>query len=171
MKKNITAMLFAVYLLTGCSSGGGTSGADGIGGTTGGGLLLTASLSPSGSFTVTIIDISDLTGGLFPAGAFLESYTVTYVAPSAENAPALSPRAFGQTTPVPIGTTVIAVILSDARTLAEFTAFNPNPGISKTYTVTVNYVGRTLSGERISVAAATVLTLPVAEEAAAIVPT
>ncbi len=159
MKKKISAILLAVYLLTGCSSGGGTSGAGGIGTTKASGLLLIAGVTPAGVFTITLVDISDTTGGIFPTGIILESYTVSYVAQSDESAPRLTPRNFHQTVSIINSkTATIPVILKGDFTVREFAAFNPNPGVPKTYRATVVYVGRTLVGERLSVSAATVLT-------------
>jgi hypothetical protein len=55
--KKLSAILIALYLLAGCSSGGGTSGgAGGVGTfTSESGLLLAASLTPNGSFSVDVI--------------------------------------------------------------------------------------------------------------------
>jgi len=159
MKKKISAILFAMYLLTGCSSGGGTSGSGGIGTAEAGGLLLTAGLSPDGVFTITIIDISDTTGGLFPGGVIMESYTVNYAAQSSEAAPKLTPRKFNQSVSIINENEAdISVILKGNFTLREFEAYTPNPGIPKTYWTTVTYSGRTLNGDRVSVAASTTVT-------------
>jgi hypothetical protein len=164
MKKKISAILFATCLLIGCSSGGGTSGSGGVGTAEAGGLLLTAGLSPEGVFTINIIDISDTTGGLFPGGVIMESYTVNYAAQSSEAAPKLTPRKFNQSVSIINSKeAAISVILKGSFTVREFEAFTPNPGVPKTYWTTVTYSGRTLNGERVSVSASTTVTFTSAE--------
>ena len=159
MKKKISAILFAVYLLTGCSSGGGISGAGGVGTAVAGGLLLTAGLSEDGVFTITIIDTTDTTGGLFPGGVIMETYTVNYVAQSSEAAPKLTPRKFNQSVSIiNKKTEAISVIIKGSFTVREFEAYTPNPGVPKTYWTTVTYSGRTLNGERVAVSANTTVT-------------
>ena len=78
MKKKLSAILVAIYLLAGCSSGGGVSGAGGIGTATAGGLLLSAALAVNGSISVDAFQdvctpaVIDPVTGLITTEAVLE---------------------------------------------------------------------------------------------------
>ena len=143
MRNKICAILMAGYLISGCSSSGGTDGGAGGLGTTGTediGLLLFAALvaigsssvdtkqdacgadsvepgltTATGTFTVNYENVVDTTNGLFPEGITLDNYTVTYSAQSGLNAPSLSPRAYSNTRTITgqSGSAAIPVVLVD----------------------------------------------------------
>lgn len=186
--KKISAILLAVYLTAGCSSGGGTTGGAGGTGTssTADGLLLSAFLTTdgnfsvdviqngcfdengepqepepglttaTGTFTITVADVADLTGGLFPTGITLESYTVSF-APAGDTAtPGLSSRTFTQVVTVltSTATSAVTVILADVGfTIPQFATANGAP--VRSYQVTVTYRGRQVSGEAVTLVAST----------------
>ncbi|MEM7563075.1 MAG: hypothetical protein AAF353_08515 [Pseudomonadota bacterium] len=193
--KKVTTVLLALYLLAGCSSGGGIeAGAGGEGTTTtNSGLVLASSVSPDGSFsvdaiidicelgsvdgegnvtepttesgltttpgtfTITVLDATDLTGGLFPRGITLDRYTVSYTGRRA-GTPRLTTRTFSQTVSILSGngTTTAPVILLDLDTLIR--EFVPQTsGSVVTYTVTVTFFGRDLNGEPLRLVASTFL--------------
>ncbi len=177
MKKKISAILVACYIVVGCSSGGGTSGASGGNALTVGSFLLTATLamngsasidsiqddcsdeeseepdleeftSRTGSFTITILNVGDLTGGLFPTGILLESYQVSF-SPFTPGAPGLSnsPVYPNPSSTINGSTSISTVVIVDsASVLPEYQAKNP-AGVIHNYVVTVNMRGRTLAGD------------------------
>ncbi len=109
-----------------------------------------------GTFSITLNDIVDLTGGLFPVGVTLERYTVSYVAQGDAGAPALASRTHTQTvTLLVVGTTVdVSVILMDLGfTIPEFAS--KTSGAVSSYRVTVTWTGRTLSGDSVTLSAST----------------
>lgn len=187
MKMKISAILVACYIVVGCSSGGGTSGASGGNALTVGSFLLTATLSMNGSasidsiqddcsdeepeepdveepvlvkhdleeftsrtgtFTITILNVGDLTGGLFPTGILLESYQVSFT-PFSPGAPGLSksPVYPNPSSTINGATSISTVVIVDAASvLPEYQAKNP-AGVIHNYVVTVNMRGRTLAGD------------------------
>ena len=188
--KKLTSILIALYLIAGCSSGGGVSGGAGGAGTftTDSGLVLAASVSPDGdvsvdafvsicevdadtgevtfeegitsslgTFTITVLDASDLTGGLFPRGITLDRYTVSYSGPR-PGTPTLSTRTFSSTVSILAGngTTTTPVVLLDLDTIVR--EFQPqSSGSIVSYTVTVRFTGRDLNGEALTLVASTFL--------------
>lgn len=186
MKSKIVAILMSLYVVAGCSSSGGTDGGAGGQGTTGvsqTGLLISAILVSSefsidtstvgcgegeesgltsipGTFTVTYKDIVDTTGGLFPVGITLETYTVSY-AGQIPSSPKLSPRTFGNTVVIEgaQGTAAIPVVIIDITTINEFSSQKGGSFTTHSYRVTVTYRGRTLAGDPIQVVASTSIEL------------
>ena len=190
--KKLTSILIALYLIAGCSSGGGVSGGAGGAGTftTDSGLVLAASLTPIGgisvdafvticdvdmdtgeatvetgittklgTFTVTVVDATDLTGGLFPRGITLDSYTVEF-AGQRPGAPFLTPRTFAETFSILSGngTASATVVLMDLDTIdREFQMQSSGSIVS--YVVTVTFRGRDLNGEFLQIVASTFLEL------------
>ena len=188
--KKLTSILIALYLIAGCSSGGGVNAGAGGSGTftTDSGLLLSASLAPIGgvsvdafislceidaetgeptfeagittklgTFTVTVVDATDLTGGLFPRGITLDSYTVEFVG-QRPGAPSLTTRTFAETFSILTGngTSSATVVLMDLDTIdREFQGQSSRSIVS--YVVTVTFRGRDLNGEFLQVVASTFL--------------
>ena len=176
MKNRILAILVATYLMVGCSSGGGTSGANGGSAVTAGEFLLTAGLvsvpagtsvdtnceeplsSTNGIFRITLTNVTSTTGNLFPSGVILESYTVSF-SPQSTGAPKLQNRTYGTSSnTVNSGAISTPVILVDAATsLPEYLRNSPGSCDSDTrhrYMITVTMKGKTLAGDRFTISAA-----------------
>ena len=168
MRKKLTGFLIAVYLLAGCSSGGGVDGAGGVGTTRVGEFLLAASLvTPAivdvgctgeeiaetvrGTFRITLINIESTTGDLFPSGIIVESYTTSYN-PQTSGAPPLASRTFGDSQVTINGDSlVLAVVIADTQTIREYNG--KTGGRPESYVITVRARGRGLSGEAFSITA------------------
>jgi hypothetical protein len=188
MKNKILAILVAAYLMVGCSSGGGTSGANGGSAVTAGQFLLTAGLTPvpagasvdtncekalsttNGVFRITLTNVTSTTGNLFPSGLILESYTVSF-SPQSSGAPKLQNRTYGTSSNTvnssAISTTVILV--DAATTLPEYLKNSPGSCDSDTrhrYMITVTMRGKTLAGDPFAVSAAVLLAFFNSEEEA-----
>ncbi len=176
MKNKILAILIAAYLIVGCSSGGGTSGANGGSAVTAGEFLLTAGLatvpvgssvdtncekaatSTNGLFRITLTNITSTTGNLFPSGVILESYTVSF-SPQNGGAPNLQNKTYGVSSNTVNGSAISTpVILVDAATtLPEYLKKSPGSCDSNThhrYMITVTMRGKTLAGDPFAVSAA-----------------
>ena len=181
MKKKLCSIFLAAYLIAGCSSGGGINvGAGGGGFVTAGEFLLAAALlltdtisidtiqdncgtienpdfetftTKTGTVTITITNITDLTNGLFPSGVLVESYSVSFFSGD-PGAPRLTTRSFGATASTVNGENIVVqVIIADLGfTKPEFAHQNPG-GTIFSYVVTVTVRGRTLSGDAFNLSA------------------
>jgi hypothetical protein len=110
--------------------------------------------SRTGTFTITILNVGDLTGGLFPTGILLESYQVSFT-PFSPGAPGLSksPVYPNPSSTINGSTSISTVVIVDAASvLPEYQAKNP-AGVIHNYVVTVNMRGRTLAGDRFLITA------------------
>ena len=176
MKNKILAILIAAYLMVGCSSGGGTSGANGGSAVTAGEFLLTAGLTTvpvstfvdtncdkagtttNGLFRITLTNVTSTTGDLFPSGVILESYTVSF-SPQSGGAPTLQNKTFGTSSNTVNGSSISTpvILVDSASTLPEYLRKSPGSCDSDTrhrYMITVTMRGKTLSGDPFVVSAA-----------------
>jgi len=158
--RTLFAVLLPVLFLSACGSGANTSTAGGPGTSTGSsGLILFGTVTPTFTSsdtgecpipnavttdTVSLsITLTDPTAGLTlkpNQGITFDTYRLVYT-PINQGIPIpLTPKTRALTTPVPLGTTAVIIVLVDIETKAEYVS--RDSGSVNTYNVRITYSGR-----------------------------
>lgn len=107
----------------------------------------------TGTYTLTLTNISSTTGNLFPSGVILQSYTVKFIGQSA-GAPGLPIKSYGVTGNVVNGASISTnVVIADLATIIPDYAKKVPSGTIHSYVVQVSMKGTTLAGDNFTVTA------------------